>query len=382
VTKDQENRQTIKFQLHHHITGLGLALDDKVNDKRHMFRIKLLISIVAIILMSCSCRKDKDQVSHETEILNDIVTQINNHHYGEVHSLIIAKNDSIIFEKYFNNYSRDIKHPLYSVTKSFTSALIGICIDKGYIDSIGMKVLDFFPEYKYIINHDSLKERMTIRDLLTMTSGLTWDEWSTSYNDPGNDVIKLIESNDWIKYVLERPMSHDPGTYVTYNSGVSNLLSGIITKATGKSASEIARDNLFSVLGITDWTWDKRPDGVSIGGWGLSLRPIDMVKFGQLYLKKGLWKNVQVISQGWIDESTMPHYQINHWCDYGYQWWRYNKNMEAVNASGIMFAAGRGEQFIWVIPDHNAVAVCTGWNDGQSILEPVLWEYILKALDN
>lgn len=345
--------------------------------------IKSVFFFVAIIIILISCSKDKNQVSPRTEILNEIVSQIENHQYGEVHSLIIAEDDSIIFEKYFNNYSRENRHALYSVTKSFTSALIGICLEKGYIDNIDMSVLGFFPEYKNsIANYDSLKEKITIRNLLTMTAGFTWDEWTTSYNDPNNDVIKLIQSNDWIKYVLDRPMNYTPGTHVTYNSGVSNLLSGIITKATGQSARDFASDNLFSYLGINDWNWGNRPDGISIGGWGLNLRPIDMIKFGQLYLRKGLWNNVQVIPAKWIEESTTPHNQINHWCDYGYQWWRYGYNMGSVNATGIIFAAGRGEQFIWIIPDHNAVVVCTGWNDGQTKLEPVLWNYILDALDD
>ena len=345
-------------------------------------RIELAVLITWIVIISASCRKDKSPVSPQTEIFNEIVSQVENHHYGEVHSLIIAKDDSIIFEKYFNGFTRETKHALYSVTKSFTSALIGICLDKGLLDSVNIPMLNFFPEYKNTIaNFDLLKAKITIRDLLTMTSGFTWDEWTTSYNDPANDVIRLIQTDDWIKYVLDRPMAHKPGTFVTYNSGVSNLLSGIITKATGEPARDFARDNLFSKLGITDWTWDNRPDGVSIGGWGLSLRPVDMIKFGQLYLKKGLWKNEQVISKNWIEESTIPYNQMNYWCDYGYQWWRYGSAMASVKAEGINFASGRGEQFIWVIPNHNAVVVCTAWNDGQNILEQVLWDYILRALE-
>lgn len=349
----------------------------KMHDK-----FKLTVLFTCVIIISASCRKDKNPESPQTEIFNEIVSQVENHHYGEVHSLIIAKDDSIIFEKYFNGFTRETKHALYSVTKSFTSALIGICLDKGLLDSINIPMLNYFPEYKNTIaNFDSLKAKMTIRDLLTMTSGFTWDEWTTSYNDPANDVIRLIQSDDWIKYVLDRRMAHEPGTFVTYNSGVSNLLSGIVTKVTGGPARDFAKDNLFSKLGITDWSWDNRPDGVSIGGWGLSLRPIDMIKFGQLYLKKGLWNNVQVIPKSWIEESTMAHNQMNHWCDYGYQWWRYGSNMASVKAEGITFASGRGEQFIWVIPGHNAVVVCTAWNDGQNILEQVLWDYILRALE-
>jgi CubicO group peptidase (beta-lactamase class C family) len=345
--------------------------------------IKSVFLLVVVLSVSLSCSKDEAPVSPRTEIFNGIVSQIENHRYGEVHSLIIAQNDSVIFEKYFNGYSRETKHALYSVTKSFTSALIGICLARGYIDSINMPVLQFFPEYQNnIANYDSLKESITIRNLLTMTSGFTWDEWTTSYTDPDNDLIKMTRSTDWIKYILDLPMSYAPGTHVTYNSGVSHVLSGIISKASGQPAGDFARDNLFSYLDIKDWYWENRTPEVSIGGWGLNLRPVDMLKFGQLYLKKGRWNNVQVIPQSWVEESTQPHYQINYWCDYGYQWWRYGEHMAPVNAAGIFCASGRGEQYIWVIPDHNAVVVCTAWNDGKSLLEHVLWDYILRALEN
>ena len=349
--------------------------------KKH-WRISQAIFLATIIIFFITCHKEEEEsVSPRTEIFNQMVTQIENHRYGEVHSLIISENDSIIFEKYFNGYSATMKHSMYSVTKSFTSALIGICLDKGYIENIDMKVLDFFPEYKNsIANYDSLKEKITIRDLLTMTSGFKWDEWTTSFNDTRNDVVKLTQSSDWIKYVLDLPMAHAPGTYVTYNSGTSNLLSGIITKTTGQSAKDFAQDNLFSYLEINDWNWDNRPDGVSLGGWGLSLLPSDMVKFGQLYLKKGVWNNVQVIPGSWIEESTMPYNQITLQCDYGYLWWRYRNNMGYQNTAGITFASGRGNQFIWVIPKYDAVVVCTAWNDGQISMESILWDYILRAL--
>ena len=356
--------------------SLPPAIDEKAK------KIKLVILFISAILVFISCTKDNDTVSPQSEIFGEMVSSIENQQYGDVHSLLILKDNKIIFEKYFNNYSRNSKHALYSITKSFTSALIGICLAKGYIENIEMEVMDFFPEYESTIaNYDSLKAKITIKNLLTMTSGLSWDEWATSYNDPDNDVMELVRSNDWIKYVLDKPMSHAPGTYIYYNSGGSHVLSGIITKATGQSAEEFARDNLFSFLDITDWNWEKRSDGISIGGWGLSLRPVDMIKFGQLYLNKGVWNNVQVIPESWIEESTMPHYKMNQWVDYGYQWWRSGNSTESEN-SNIFFASGRGEQYIWVIPDHNAVAVCTAWNDGESKLDAILWEYILKALDN
>jgi CubicO group peptidase (beta-lactamase class C family) len=352
-----------------------------------MRKYKIIPILFLIAFVFVSCDKEENPVTPEsTEILNDLVSKIESHQYGgQVHSLIIVKNDAIIFEKYFNGYSRETKHPLYSVTKSFISALIGICLQKGYIDSINMNVLKLFPEYNgNIANYDSLKDDITIKHLLTMTAGFSWDEWTTLYSDPNNDIAKLIQSSDWVKFILDLPMSEIPGTYVTYNSGVSHVLSGIITKTAGKSTRDFANENLFTYLGIQDWTWDNTPNGITIGGWGLSLRPIDMIKLGQLYLKKGRWNNVQVIPESWIDESTNPHFPISRWCDYGYQWWRYGQQMVnagLLNSTDIYFASGRGEQFIWVIPAHNAVVACTAWNDGQSELEPVLWEYILRALD-
>jgi CubicO group peptidase (beta-lactamase class C family) len=356
-------------------------------------KCKILLFFTAVFFASCD--RNKDPFSSATmqrggtrraEILAELVSQIENNRYGEVHGLVISIGDSIVFEKYFNGYYRERKHALYSVTKSFTSALVGICHGQGYIDSTRMRVLGFFPEYAgRIANGGPMKENITVEHCLTMTSGFLWDEWSTSYNDPDNDVVKLSQSSDWIKHVLDLPMDRPPGTAAKYNSGVSHLLSAIITKATGKSARDFARDNLFAYLGIGDWNWENRPDGVSIGGWGLSLRPVDMVKFGQLYLKKGRWNGRQVVPEDWVEQSIKPYHRINGWCDYGYQWWRYGQPMVdagLLKSTDIFFAAGRGEQFIWVIPFRQAVVVCTAWNDGQAKLERALWEYILKALDD
>ncbi|HPS13260.1 MAG TPA: serine hydrolase, partial [Prolixibacteraceae bacterium] len=295
------------------------------------------------------------------------------------------KDDTIIFEKYFNGDSRDRKQQLYSVTKSFTSSLIGICIQKGYIGSVNAKVLDFFPQYQgAIANFDTLKAKITVADLLTMRAGFSWDEWSIPYSNPDNLIFKMTNSSDWVKFVLDRPMAYSPGTHFAYSSGVSNVLSAIITETTGKSANDFAEETLFNCLGITNFSWDNSASNVSVGGWGLSLRPVDMVKFGQLFLHKGKWNNEQVLPESWVEESTQIHCQANKWCDYGYQWWRYGEAMKtsgALPTTDIYFASGRGEQYIWVLPSYNAVVVCTAWNDGVQKLEPVLWEYVVKALD-
>jgi len=365
-----------------------------------IIRIKYYLFFL-IVFLFISCDKEKNTGTTDGNpkitidksvnygILYNLASKIDSQKFGgAVHSLIIAKNDSVIFERYFNGDS-GLKQPIYSVTKSFISALIGICLQKGYIDNIDMKVLDFFPEYhNNIANYDSSKEDITIRHLLTMTAGFCWNEGYTSYDNPDNDLNKLFlsQSLDWIKYVLDRPMCSPPGTSPAYNSGVTNILAGIIAKATGKSAKDFAEDNLFKYLGFQDWSWDNTPNGITIGGWGLSLRPIDMIKLGRLYLKKGRWNNVQVIPESWVEESIEPHFPMNHWHDYGYQWWRYGKTkLELYNvdvSTDIYFALGRGEQYIWVIPKYNAVVACTAGIDVGTSLEPLLFQYVLKAFNN
>jgi len=352
-----------------------------------MRRFSIPVLLLLLVFLNCSCDKEKqDNEPVNTDILTDLVSKIENNEYGgEVHSLLIMKDDSVILEKYFNGYSRERRHPLYSVTKSFTSALIGICLQKGYIESVNANVLDFFPQYQDdITNYDTSKATITLADLLTMRAGFAWDEWSVPYSSPDNVIFNMTKSGDWVKFVLDRPMAYTPGTHFTYNSGVSNLLSAIITNTTGKSASTFAAENLFNPLGITDFAWDNSASNVSVGGWGLSLRPIDMIKFGQLFLHKGKWNNVQVIPESWVEASAEPHCQANQWCDYGYQWWRYGQamfNNGALPSSDIYFASGRGEQYIWVLPSCNAVVVCTAWNDGGHEIEKVLWEYVIDALD-
>lgn len=349
-----------------------------------------VIIIITFIFTSSSCKKDSSQVAgtsdntNTTQVLNDLVTKIQNHEYGgTVHSLIIAKNDSIVFEKYFNGYNRNQKHLMYSVTKSFVSALIGICIDKGLIENTNVKAIDYFPDMRAtVINSDSTKADISLDNLLTMTAGFKWDEWSASYASSDNQIAKMIQSSDWIKYVFMQPMAHTPGTYATYNSGVSHILSGIVTKAAHKSTKDFARENLFTPLGITDFTWDSNNQDMTIGGWGLSLRPVDMIKFGELYLHNGKYNNQQVISESWVQRSTYGYHSINQWCTYGYQFWRYGSNTGSLYQNKVFFCSGRGEQYIWVIPTYNAVVVCTAWNDGQSLIEPVLREYILGALAN
>ncbi|MHA2101260.1 MAG: serine hydrolase, partial [Candidatus Kariarchaeaceae archaeon] len=221
--------------------------------------------------------------------------------YTRTHSFLIFREGKMLYEKYYDDidfqHSKEAIHPVFSVTKSFTSTLIGIAIDKGFITSIDQKVLDFFPDMTFQ-NVDSWKQAMDIENLLTMTSGMDWSD--------DNDFGELSQVEDTVQYILDLPMVFEAGTRYSYNSGASHLLSAIIQRTTGMDTFDFAMKYLFEPLDIkrSDITWRADIDGRVHGGSNLFLASQDMAKLGQLYLNEGVWEGEQIISKEWIENAT------------------------------------------------------------------------------
>ena len=265
-----------------------------------------------------------------------------------IHSLLIVRNGYAVLEAYFYPNSKGILHDLASVTKSITSTLIGIAIDKGYIKSVKQRVLDFFPERK-IANLDENKKSLTIEHLLTMTTGFCPD-----FNHGERQLEQMRRSEDWIQFMLDQPLLSKPGTEFAYCSGASQLLSAIITRATGMSALDFARKHLFEPLGIQDVIWPADPQGNNTGWGDFFMHSKDMAKIGYLFLNKGRWEGKQVISAEWAKQATKQHITLADGEGYGYRWWLPNE------LPGLYEARGRGGQRICVLPEKNIVAVFTG----------------------
>ncbi|MFX0184683.1 MAG: serine hydrolase domain-containing protein [Candidatus Hodarchaeota archaeon] len=271
----------------------------------------------------------------------------------DIYSLLVVHDGYLICEKYFNRkFHGRAKHAINSCTKSIISALIGIAIDKGYIKNIDQKVLNLFPE-RVINNIDSKKDKMTVKHLLTMTTGLEWNETTLSLYDPINDLFQLLNSPDWVDFVLDKPMVTEPGILFNYNSGASHLLSAIIYNTTGKKPLKFAREHLFKPLGITKMNWQKDPHGIHFGGRGITLIPRDIAKFGYLYLNDGVWKGEKIISKEWIGNSTKRAFPLDLDADYGYHWWIDR------NDNSIFFASGWGGQRILILPNYKLVIIFT-----------------------
>jgi len=282
-----------------------------------------------------------------------------------LHSLLVIRNGFIVVEAYFNPYGQSIKHELYSVTKSFTSALVGIAIDKGIIDGVDHPVQDFFTGQTFA-NTYQRKSALKLRHLLTMTSGLDWQEGDPIYQ-------QMYRSNDWVQFVLDTPMAVEPGSRFVYCSGCSHVLSAIVHKATGMNTLEFARTNLFGPLGISDVAWETDSNGIPIGGWGLKIMPRDMAKLGYLYLNNGIWDEKQVISTSWVKASVQKLVETDSELGYGYQWWVYPR-------FGAYTALGRYGQTIFVIPESNLVIVTTAAIQDHQPIFDLIEDYIVPAV--
>ena len=310
----------------------------------------LLLFALLYVGTACSSNSETTTTQVQQSSLERVISDIQSGNYGEIHSLVVYQNDELVTENYFRGYTANDIHFQYSVTKSVTSTLIGIALEKGFISSLDTPLLDFFPEYPDIQNNTPWKQDITLQDVLSMRAGFEWDEWTYSYLDERNDANKLIRSDNMMKFMLDLPMSHAPGSHFTYNSGCTMLLSGIIENTTGQTVNAFAQEYLFGPLGITQWEWEQGNDDLYNTGWGLHLLPLDMAKIGTLFLHNGMYNNQTIVSSDWVNNATSDHGNA-----YGYQWW--------LDFSDTSYSArGWGGQFIYVIPQKNLILVSTAGN--------------------
>ena len=290
-----------------------------------------------------------------------------------IHGLVVTRNGYIVEEGYWSYYTVTSTHHIFSCTKSFTSTLIGIAIKEGFIDNVSQKVLDFFPDMT-IENIDARKEEMTLEHVLTMTTGLDWNEHNISYNDPTNMYNQMFDSPNPIQFFLNLPTAFDPGTHWEYTTGASHLLSAILQEVTNMTTQEFAEEYLFNPMNITIGGWNVDTQGINNGGTQLYVSPRTMAKLGLLYLSNGTWDGQEILSEEYIAQASTPHATIGPGLDYGYQWW--------IDTSYDIFSArGTNGQYIFVAPEYNiAVAITQGADDyGEDIHEDIL-EYIANSI--
>ncbi|HEY6102819.1 MAG TPA: serine hydrolase [bacterium] len=280
-----------------------------------------------------------------------------------VHSLLIVRRGEVLVDATFYPYDGVTPHDVASVTKSITTTLIGIAVDQGRL-RLDQPVVSFFSD-RPIANRDARKERITVRHLLTMSSGID----CTKERDEAT-LREMWTAADWVQFVLDRPMRWEPGTQFVYCSPGSHLLSAILQRATGKTALEFARQNLFEPLGITNVIWPADPQGVTRGWGDIRLLAADMAKIGFLWRNQGVWDGRQVISRTWIGDSVKPHVSAGEGEHYGYGWWVHTAGEEG--DFGHYRADGRGGQYIVVVPSLDVIIATTGGGFSLGAIGPLL----------
>lgn len=385
----------------------------------------ITILLVTILLLSfVSCKQDPstlrtyqppeniedglktgtlEEVNMDKVLIEKAISDINRGKYGEVHSLLIYKDGGLVVEEYFTGhkyqwdapghhgdlivYNRDTLHRIMSDTKSIVSILIGLAIENGYIESVDQSIFDYLPEHQDLKTDG--KDKITIENLLTMESGLKWDEWSASLSSTSNDAIGIwFSDKDPVIFVLERPFVYEPGTRFIYSGGNMEVLGEIIQNATGMNVEEFAGKYLFELLGINSFTWEEFGEYYNCAG-GLSLTPRDMLKIGVTFLNNGAWDGKQVISEQWVKKSAFPfgnNTGINvpgtdsKRMGYSYSWWTKDYSLSGKEIN-IYYAGGWGGQRIMVLPEVNSVIVFTGGNYTSTVRTfKILEKYIFPAI--
>jgi CubicO group peptidase (beta-lactamase class C family) len=313
--------------------------------------------------------------------------------YQNVHSLLILRSGKLIAEAYFQGederrgrplgtvrFDSDTLHDLRSVSKSITSALFGIAMAAGAIRDIDAPVLSYFPEYKDLQTPERL--RIRLRDVLSMTSGLEWDESSRPYGDPLNSETAMDAADDRYRYILSRPIVAPPGERFRYSGGDTMLLAAVIQQATKQRLSKYAEQVLFRPLGIERHEWIAYSDGTEIAASGLRLLPRDMAKFGLLYLQGGRWRGTQVVPESWVKASTSAQAKVSDrpfgFQSYGYQWWL-GSARDDTHTPWIR-AVGNGGQRIMLIPSRDLVMVMTAGMYNSPAQTDVTFEVLLDGV--
>ncbi len=298
--------------------------------------------------------------SFDTAMLIELMDDIYAGEYDLMQSILIVKEGKLVFEEYMNDGAPFWPHRMQSVSKSFTSALTGLAIDKGFINSVEDPIFDYLPEYAHLLDAD--KERIRIKHLLTMTAGFEWNEM-TAVGYTAECDCYVEDSQDYVGYTLAKPIVTPPGSNWYYNSGLPQILGRLIYNTTGMYADEFADSVLFQPLGIKHYDWLYQVDGFPSMAGGLKLLSRDAAKFGLLFLQNGVWEGKQVIPASWITESIRQQVvdENTSWgpIHYGYMWWLELDRWFDVSGLELYFASGNGGQLIIVIPALDAVVVTT-----------------------
>ena len=339
--------------------------------------------MITLLILGVNCR------GQQSEELTELKSIIASESYPNIDGVLISQNDSLIFEEYFNGFERDSLHDTRSSFKSVTSLLAGIAIDKGLF-TVNDEIGKFILEWK-----NDPRGKITVKDLLEMKSGLNCE----CFFEIGPCCEEeMWETDNWLAYILEIPLKHEPGLNWAYTSIEPELIGEIIHRTSNMPLIDFAEKYLFGALGITEYKWQFSPEGRGYAAGSFNIKPLDMLKITQLVLDKGNYEGLQVVSEKWINESTNCMTDVDMSfvryartqnakyasAQYGFMWYRELLQYGSVKTE-VLFASGNGGQYMMVLEDYDAAIVFTGSNYGNwrgKLPFDILLKYLIPILED
>lgn len=354
-----------------------------------MRRIAWGLTLAVTALFALPAAQAGDEPAHAAQGVDGAVFEwLRSHLDGgampSVRSVLVMRSDELRFEWYRNGLDRDSLHQINSATKSVVSMLVGVAIQRGTLAGLDQKLAGLLPEAS-APGVDPRVKGITVRHLLTMSSGFAWDERARDAcrGARSGDCARFDDGGDPIAYALQRPLAHAPGQVFNYDSPSVDLLAVALARASGSSLLEFAQQTLGRELGITRLRWQTDARGNHLGGRGIEATARDLVKLGHLALRRGAWQGRQLVPAHYMDAATSRQtaggWPWPPWVGYGFLWWVMPERAEP-KAPGSYAANGFGGQYIWVAPEHDAVVVITADPFAPGDTSPLLRDFIMPAL--
>lgn len=368
------------------------------------------VIILSLLFFSVSLAQNKTEISYPQmsgdgwitassesaglggKSLQAMESAIESGEFKKITSILIARNGKLVYETYFDGSDAIALRNTRSATKTVTGILIGIAIDSGFLTGVDSPILKFFPDKQPLQNPDPRKGKINIEDFLTMSSLLECDDWN-SFSRGNEERMYLIE--DYVKFTLDLPIKGFPAwatkpadspyrrSFSYCTAGVATL-GGVLERATKMPVPDFAGKYLFVPLGIKKVKWQITPTGLAMTGGGLELQSRDLLKLGELYSNKGLWKGIRIISDDWVKASIQPHVQVDNETEFGYLWWLRTFKSGDTNFSSYLMQ-GNGGNKVAVFPELNLVVVITSTNYNTKGMheqtDRLLSDYILPAVE-
>lgn len=317
--------------------------------------------------------------------MNAIIKAGDNNRYRNINSLLIIKDDHIVFENHYNQEKRREKTFLGYGTSSLAVAAIGILLEEGLIESLSDSIYQYLPEYASSFPENSIKRNITFIHLLTHRSGFSWNDGILSRTSPDNDVNRMKSQNDWTAFVINKPMEALPGTRFNFNSASALIIGRVVESVTGKNYDDFVNERIFKPLEIKDYLWQRDFTNRINAADGLYISMFDFAKIGKLFLEQGNWFESSLLSEDWTTQSTSTQVELSTFDVYGYYWRKFGDNFtysNKIEENDVFFYFGESGNHLYIIPHKNMIVAIGANNLYSGFYNPSLFTYfdVINAL--